>query len=108
MNQSTAHFDGLVRKLVQFLAVKLDKQRFRTEHVQVFAENEPVVIRAELYNASFELVNTPEATITITDETGKDFPFTFGKTAGSYRLEAGQLPAGRYNYTCLLYTSRCV
>lgn len=99
MNQSTAHFDGLVRKLVQFLAVKLDKQRFRTEHAQVFAENEPVVIRAELYNASFELVNTPEATITITDETGKDFPFTFGKTAGSYRLEAGQLPAGRYNYT---------
>lgn len=99
MNRSTAHFDGLVRKLVQFLAVKLDKQRFRTEHAQVFAENEPVIIRAELYNASFELVNGPEATITITDQEGKDFPFTFGKTAGSYRLEAGQLRAGRYNYT---------
>lgn len=98
LNRNTAHFDGLVRKLVQFLAVKLDKQRFRTEHAQVFAENEPVVIRAELYNANFELVNDPEASITITDQEGKDFPFTFGKTAGSYRLEAGQLPAGRYSY----------
>lgn len=99
MHQSTVHFDGLVRKLVQYLAVKADKQRFRTEHVQVFAENESVIINAELYNASYELVNEPEAKISFTDEAGKDFPFVFSRVGSSYRLEAGQLPAGRYTYT---------
>lgn len=99
MQQSTVHFDGLVRKLVQFLAVKADKQRFRTDHAQIFAENEPVIINAELYNASYELVNEPEARITFTDEAGEDFPFLFSRVGSSYRLEAGQLPPGRYAYT---------
>ena len=99
MNQGTAHFDGVVRKLVQFLAVKADKQRFRTECAQVFAENEPVIINAELYNASYELVNEPEAKVIITDEGGKDFPFVFSRVGSSYRLEAGQLPPGRYTFT---------
>ena len=99
MNQGTAQFDGLVRKLVQFLAVKADKQRFRTEHAQVFAENEPVIINAELYNASYELVNQPEAKIMFTDKDGKNFPFLFSRVGSSYRLEAGQLPPGRFSYT---------
>lgn len=99
MQQSTVHFDGLVRKLVQFLAVKADKQRFRTDHARIFAENEPVIINAELYNASYELVNEPEAKVTFTDEAGKDYPFLFSRLGSSYRLEAGQLPPGRYTYT---------
>lgn len=96
---SHAHFDKLVHKLVTYLALKQDKSRFRVRHQPEFAENEPVIIEAELYNASYELVNTPETSIILKNEDGKDLAYTFSRTATAYRLEAGALPAGRYTWT---------
>jgi hypothetical protein len=98
-NATTVHFDKLVRKVVQYLALKQDKSRFRVRHAQEFAQNEPVVLDAELYNASYERVNTPEATITLKDEEGKELAYTFSRTTDAYHLEAGVLPAGRYTWT---------
>lgn len=98
-NATNAHFDKLVRKLVQYLALKQDKSRFRVRHAQEFAQNEPVALDAELYNASYERVNTPEATISLKDEDGKELAYTFSRTGDAYHLEAGALPAGRYGWT---------
>jgi hypothetical protein len=39
-NSTTSHFDRLVHKLVQFLALKVDKSRFRVSHQPEFAEGE--------------------------------------------------------------------
>lgn len=97
-NGTHAHFDGLVRKITQYLALKQDKSRFRVRHAQEFAQSEPVIVDAELYNASYEQVNTPEATIVLKDEEGHDLAYTFARTGNGYHLEAGQLPAGRYTY----------
>ncbi|MFT3885450.1 MAG: hypothetical protein QM724_08485 [Flavobacteriales bacterium] len=98
-NNTNAHFDKLVRKIVQYLALKQDKSRFRVRHPQEFAQNEPVAFDAELYNASYERVNAPEATITLKDEEGKELAYTFSRTTDAYHLEAGVLPAGRYTWT---------
>jgi len=95
-NGSHAHFDRLAHKLVQFLALKADKSRFRVDHAPEFAENDPVLITAELYNRAYEPVNTPEATVVLTDEEGSEFPYTFSRAGSTYRLDAGRLPAGRY------------
>ncbi len=92
------HFDQLVHKLVAFLALKQDKSRFRVRHAQEFAQNEPVLIDAELYNASYEPVNTPEAAINLRNEEGRDLSYTFSRNGTGYRLEAGVLPPGRYTY----------
>ncbi len=98
MNNTHAHFDRLVHKMVQFLALKVDKNRFRVEHLPEFAQNDPVLLNAELYNASYELVNTPEATVLLMDEEGREYPYTFSRTANAYRLDAGRLPPGRYTW----------
>lgn len=91
--------DGLISKTVQYLAVKNDKKPFRvSQSRQVYNETERIVLDAELYNDSYELINTPDATITITDEQGKDFPFQFSKTGKSYTLNAGYFPAGSYTF----------
>jgi hypothetical protein len=94
-----AHFDKLVHKTVAYLALKQDKSRFRIRHPQEFAQNEPVLIDAELYNASYEPVNTPEAAITLKDEEGKDLAYTFSRVSTGYKLELGVLPPGRYTYS---------
>lgn len=98
-NGTHAHFDKLVQKLVQYLALKQDKSRFRVRHAQEFAQSEPVAIDAELYNASYEQVNTPEASIVLKDEDGKELAYTFSRIGTGYHLEAGRLPAGRYTWT---------
>ncbi len=98
LNQKHENFDRLIHKMVQFLALKVDKNRFRVEHPPEFAENDPIILNAELYNATYELVNTPEATIVLKDEEGRDFPYTFSRTNNAYRLDAGRLPPGHYTW----------
>jgi hypothetical protein len=99
MYSSHAHFDKLVHKMVAYLALKQDKSRFRVRHQQEFSQNEPVILDAELYNASYEAVNTPEVAIVLKDEEGKDLAYAFSRIGSGYKLEAGSLPPGRYTYT---------
>ncbi|MCB0770626.1 MAG: hypothetical protein KDC00_09500 [Flavobacteriales bacterium] len=98
MNGDHTRFDLLMHKLVQFLAIKVSKERFRVEHAPQFSENEAVLFNAELYNASFEPVNDAEVTILLKDEDGREFPYTFSPAAGNYRLDAGRLPEGTYSW----------
>ncbi|MCK9423286.1 MAG: hypothetical protein M0Q38_11875, partial [Bacteroidales bacterium] len=62
-------------------------------------ENEPVEIEAEVYNSSYELINDPEVSITITDTDNKKYPFVFSRTNRAYFLNIGLLPVGNYTYT---------
>lgn len=91
-------FDELVSKTVQYLSVKADKSFFKIPGKNNFLENEPIELEAEVYNESYELINEPEVNITITNSDNKKFPYTFSKTAGAYRLNAGMMPVGEYKY----------
>jgi len=91
-------FDELINKIVQYLAVKEDKNFFRIHTPNSFKEDEPVEIDAELYNPSYQLVNDPEVSMVITNSNGKNFSYTFNRTTNAYHLNAGQLQAGAYHY----------
>lgn len=97
-NQNREQFNELIGKVVQYLAVTEDKSRFRVNSKNLYAETEPIVLDAELYNESYELINTPEANITFKNAEGKSFPYTFSRTQNAYRLDAGKIPAGDYSY----------
>ena len=101
---SHKRFDGFIGSLVQYLALKADKRFFKVNHERSFMENERIVFNAEVYNDAYEAVNDPEVSIVFKDEDGKDYPFTFSRTASAYRLDAGSLPTGTYSY--LASTSR--
>lgn len=92
-------FDGLIDKMVQYLAVKEDKSFFRIHAPYRFKDDEPVEMDAELYNPSYQLINDPEVTITFTNEGGKNFSYTFSRTTNGYHLNAGMLQPGLYSYT---------
>ncbi|MDR1724895.1 MAG: hypothetical protein LBR28_00680 [Bacteroidales bacterium] len=98
VNQTHNEIDEILQKSVQIIANKVDKSRFRIICDKIFNSNQPVIIQAELYNENYELVNTSDVTISITDEQSKIFNFTFSKTFNAYNLNVGRLSNGHYDY----------
>ena len=98
-NQNHDLFEELFGKTVQFVSLKEDKRKFRVNlSKNIFNENEAIDFDAELYNDSYELINGPDASITITNSEGNDFNFTFNKTPRAYALNAGIFPVGNYTF----------
>lgn len=91
-------FNEIISKTVQFLSVREEKSFFRVTTKSNFLENEPVQFEAEVYNQSYELINTSVVSIDIIDENGKRFPSTFTPTGKGYRLDAKMFPVGEYKY----------
>ena len=92
-------FEEVMGKTLQYLTLKEDKRKFRISlDKNIFNENEPVVFDAEVYNENYELINEADVSLVIKNEEGKEFPFTFNKTASSYSLKAGLFPVGNYTY----------
>jgi len=98
-------FNELIFKTIQFLSLNVDKSRFKVILKDSYLENEPILIDAENYNESFELINDNEVQIIITNSDGKKYPFTFNKTSQAYFLNAGILPVGKYEYKAVVKSS---
>jgi hypothetical protein len=97
-NGSHVIFDGMLSKVVQFLALKTDKSLFRVTTKNRYHEDEAVVFNAELYNETYEPINEPEVDLAITDEEGKIYDYKFNRTDNAYRLNAGSFKEGNYSY----------
>lgn len=98
-DQSYEIFNELIGKTIQYLAIKNDKRKFKVNTPKaLFNENEQITFDAELYNDSYELINTPEVNINIYNDASKSFPFSFNRSGKAYKLNAGFLPAGTYTY----------
>lgn len=92
-------FDSFINKLVTFLSLDVKKERFMVYHKRTFTENEDIIFRAELYNKSFELINSPDILLNITNQEKKEYDYLFTRTGKSYVVDAGQLPVGDYTYS---------
>lgn len=92
-------FDEIISKSIQYLAVKDDKSYFRVQVKNQYWENEPVIIEAQLYNESYELVNEPEVKLDVVGADNTTYSFVFSPYGNAYRLNAGRIPVGEYRYT---------
>ncbi len=91
-------FDGLIQQCVQFLAVKEDKRLFRVKLPKKIYEHQALSISAQLYDANYELLNEPEATILLRNSQGHEFAYTLNKNVKSYELALSDLEEGQYQY----------
>lgn len=89
---------SLTGKIVQYLAAKDDRSRFRVTGKKRFEENEPVKLDAEVYNETYELITNGDVQLTAQNGAGKKFSYTFSKTDKAYSLDMGLLAVGNYNY----------
>lgn len=91
--------NNLISNIAQYLTSRKDQRRFRVNHPKKFDENEHIILDAELYNESYQQINTPEVNITLKNSAGKTYSYTFNRTSEAYQLDAGLLPPGNYQYT---------
>jgi len=92
--------EEILQKIVQYLAAKKDTRPFKAKPIKRrFEENERLQFQAELYNASYQLVNEPEISLQIKNAEGKEYTFQFGRDQSAYSLDAGYLNPGDYSYT---------
>jgi hypothetical protein len=98
-NRSTTIFSDFFGKIITYLAVKENKDPFKIHLKNEYTENETVVVKAELYNKSFDLVNEPEVSFKFSNEEGDEFESFFVKTANAYQLDLGRLKQGVYSWT---------
>ncbi len=89
----------LIGKTLQYISQKEDKRQFRAfTNKNTFKENENILFDAQLYNANYEQINDPEAYLTVTNEKGEKFEYTFSKSNNYYFLDGGRFPEGNYEY----------
>ena len=98
-NNSHADFDELINKIVTFTALKVSKERLHVEAKRLFAQNEAVVMEAQIYNDNYEPVNTPEVELSVSGAEGESRRFSFNRSGNGYTLNIGVLNPGTYRYT---------
>ncbi len=92
-------FNELINKIVQYLSLRIKKERFVVNVSTIFSETDNIIFNAEVYNKSYEPDNKPEVDIQIKDVDDKLYQYTFNKYHDSYRIDVGAFPKGDYTYT---------
>ncbi len=99
LNENHEQFDAFINRIVQFLALDIKKERFMVYNKNIAYENEELIIRAELYNQSYELYNKADVFLELKNEKNKLYKFSFSKSGQAYSINIGKLPKGNYTFT---------
>ena len=96
MNRQYKAINEFVYKIFNYLVLKENEENFKLIYSTVYSENEEVVIGAELYNDSYELVNSPDVSMVVKKDSISEFRFIFDKVENKYSLNLGKPEAGIY------------
>ncbi|MEE1252425.1 MAG: hypothetical protein UHK52_04930, partial [Bacteroidales bacterium] len=96
---TTEQVDEIISKTIQYLVSDKDKSTFKIKHENIYNQNQKIRLEAELYNQSYQLINTPEVKINLKNENGDKYDYIFTKTSNAYALEISELDPGKYNFT---------
>ena len=99
INNSHDAFDELFGKLSQYMLLQDDKSLFRLSYRNQVIENEKIVFEASLFNKSYELVNSKNIELLITNENQENFSFQFAQNGNKYIADLGVLEVGKYTFT---------
>lgn len=91
-------FDELIGKTVQYLSLQEERSFLRVTGPNSKPENEEISFDAEVYNQSYELIQTPDVMLNMTDANGTTYKYTFSKTGRAYHLNAGLKSPGEYTW----------
>ena len=98
-NGSFDSFNELIQKITQYLVVRQNTSPFIVSLPKRITKAEELVVKAEFYNESMDLITTPTINFSLKGEGGKLNKFQFGLNGNSYRLNTGRLTPGSYIWT---------
>lgn len=97
-NASFEQFDNMMLKIINCLIIKPGEDNFTVYYKPRYAEDEDVVLSAELLNDSYQNVIDPDVKLTLSSENGLHYSYVFDKTDSQYQLNMGHLSAGTYSF----------
>lgn len=97
-NGGTKNFEEFISKLITYLALKENKDPFRVKLENEYNESQSVIVKAELYNKSYELVNEPDVTFEFSKEGEGMLKPSFKRVGSAYQLDLGKLTQGVYSW----------
>ncbi len=102
-NESHEQFDEVFGKIIQYLALKVKKERFIIKTERIFTENKHVKFEAQVYNASYEAISDAKISLQIKDSENRTYDYSFNSPDNendkAYYLNAGILPIGEYSFS---------
>ena len=93
------NFTEFLQKITQYLVVKQNTSSLRITTPKSFTKDDDVIVKAEFYNASLELITTPKIDFILRNEKNKISKHEFGVTGNFYKLSLGKLKVGKYEWT---------
>ncbi|MCU0422215.1 MAG: hypothetical protein MUC81_05335 [Bacteroidia bacterium] len=97
-NNEGATTSKIMSGAVQFLAGKKEVSRFRITADKQMDEGAELIMQAEVYNETYQLIPNAEVEIELINSTGQKYNYTFSPNQGTYQLQAAALPSGVYQY----------
>ncbi|MCC5945346.1 MAG: VWA domain-containing protein [Bernardetiaceae bacterium] len=92
-------YDVLFSKMIQFLASKDDKRRFRVNTTaSSYSDTEPVTFQTEVYNDIYEPIFGQNISLEIIDEQGKKYNYNYLHSSAASRYQVSGLSQGAYRY----------
>jgi len=98
VNGNHDSFNELIQKMIQYLAMKENEDNFNVYYNSLYQETDAIEFRADLYNDSYELVNSPEVKMTLTNDSLQEFNYQFDRFEDYYRLNTGSMKPGDYKF----------
>ncbi len=99
LNSNFDAVESLLGKTIQYLTARQDKRHLKIIGKETYLPGDEIKIKAELYNDSWELVNSSDVSLTLTNEQGKQFKYRFSPYEEYYNLTLENLEPGVYRYT---------
>lgn len=90
-------FNALIQKTVSYLTIRKGTERFIHDIKSLYEDSEDILIHAELYNDSYELVNASDVKLKLKFD-GKDFDYLLSRHLNKYKINLGNLKSGEYHY----------
>ena len=92
------NFSELIQKITQYLVIKQNSSSLRVLTPKSYTIDDEILIKAEFYNASLELITTPLIDFTLKNDKNKITKHQFGASGNFYKLNIGKLKAGKYQW----------
>lgn len=94
-------FNNFINKIVQYLSVKEQKERFQLINKRKFLENEQLKFSALFYDAAYNAVTNAEISLIIKDDNSNEYNYSFSNKGDKYIVNTGSLPPGSYTATAI-------
>ncbi|GIS04446.1 MAG: hypothetical protein CM15mP107_0660 [Bacteroidota bacterium] len=97
-NESHDNFNELFQSISQYLTLNKDKRKLRLQYPKMIDEGATFYMDVQLYNDNYQLIEDAEINLVLTDQSEKEFIYSFSPNKRKYQTSIKNLNKGNYKF----------